>query len=115
MFPLSLVQLFLYIYIYVSYCNLLLESCKLLVCFSEMEKLNPSCLPIVQLRRIIVPNNCGEKLIGILHEAGSVELVIICHGFRSSKVQIFWTTSEVFLNLVAVYMGLQLLLFCSCS
>ncbi|CAA6666167.1 unnamed protein product [Spirodela intermedia] len=37
-------------------------------------------------RRISMTNNHGEKLVGILHETGSKELVILCHGFRSSKV-----------------------------
>ncbi|CAA7402936.1 unnamed protein product [Spirodela intermedia] len=36
-------------------------------------------------RRISMTNNHGEKLVGILHETGSKELVILCHGFRSSK------------------------------
>ncbi|WOG89487.1 hypothetical protein DCAR_0208725 [Daucus carota subsp. sativus] len=43
---------------------------------------------LLQLQRIIVGNNHGEKLVGILHETGSKELVIICHGFRSSKERI---------------------------
>uniref|UniRef100_A0A7N0VJK2 Uncharacterized protein n=1 Tax=Kalanchoe fedtschenkoi TaxID=63787 RepID=A0A7N0VJK2_KALFE len=36
--------------------------------------------------RVVIPNQHGEKLVGILHETGSKELVVICHGFRSSKV-----------------------------
>ncbi|KAK1375789.1 BAAT/acyl-CoA thioester hydrolase carboxy-terminal protein [Heracleum sosnowskyi] len=42
----------------------------------------------VQLQRIIIENSYGQKLVGILHETGSKELVIICHGFRSSKERI---------------------------
>ncbi|KAL3500763.1 hypothetical protein ACH5RR_039856 [Cinchona calisaya] len=36
-------------------------------------------------KRASIQNKHGEKLVGILHETGSKELVIICHGFRSSK------------------------------
>lgn len=36
-------------------------------------------------QRISIKNNVGEILMGILHEAGSDDLVILCHGFRSSK------------------------------
>lgn len=34
---------------------------------------------------IAIKNSVGENLVGILHEAGSEDLVILCHGFRSSK------------------------------
>ncbi|XP_059431412.1 uncharacterized protein LOC132164912 [Corylus avellana] len=40
--------------------------------------------PVVQ-RKVIIPNKYGEKLVGILHETESPEIVIICHGYRSSK------------------------------
>lgn len=40
----------------------------------------------IQQQRIIIQNKYGEKLVGVLHETGSIELVILCHGFRSSKV-----------------------------
>ncbi|GFP90124.1 UDP-sulfoquinovose synthase chloroplastic [Phtheirospermum japonicum] len=40
----------------------------------------------VEHKRVSIPNSHGENLVGILHETGSRELVIICHGFRSSKV-----------------------------
>lgn len=36
-------------------------------------------------KRVCIQNSYGEKLVGILHETGSKEVVIICHGFRSSK------------------------------
>ncbi|TYK20090.1 Alpha/beta-Hydrolases superfamily protein isoform 1 [Cucumis melo var. makuwa] len=39
-------------------------------------------------RRVVIQNNHGEKLVGILHDTGSDELVIVCHGFRSSKERI---------------------------
>ncbi|KAF9599669.1 hypothetical protein IFM89_001615 [Coptis chinensis] len=41
--------------------------------------------PVVELERVIVENKYGEKLVGVLHDTGSPELVILCHGFRSSK------------------------------
>lgn len=37
------------------------------------------------LEVVVIPNHKGEKLVGILHETGSKEVVIICHGFQSSK------------------------------
>ncbi|KAL2511616.1 alpha/beta-Hydrolases superfamily protein [Abeliophyllum distichum] len=39
-------------------------------------------------KRMVIQNSHGEKLVGILHETGARELVIICHGFRSSKDRI---------------------------
>ncbi|KAL2536757.1 uncharacterized protein Fot_18148 [Forsythia ovata] len=39
-------------------------------------------------KRVVIQNSHGEKLVGILHETGARELVIICHGFRSSKDRI---------------------------
>lgn len=39
-----------------------------------------------QPEKIIIPNRHGEKLVGLLHETGSRELVILCHGARSHKV-----------------------------
>lgn len=36
--------------------------------------------------RVIIENNHGEKLVGILHDTGSKELVILCHGFQAWKV-----------------------------
>ncbi|TKY54476.1 2-hydroxy-6-oxo-6-(2'-aminophenyl)hexa-2,4-dienoic acid hydrolase [Spatholobus suberectus] len=47
--------------------------------------LNMAHTPAVEQRRVIIPNKHGEKLVGILHECGSREIVILCHGFRSSK------------------------------
>ncbi|KAK7329681.1 hypothetical protein VNO77_23856 [Canavalia gladiata] len=41
--------------------------------------------PAIEQRRVIIPNKHGEKLVGILHQSGSREIVILCHGFRSSK------------------------------
>ncbi|KAM6583459.1 hypothetical protein CsatB_010461 [Cannabis sativa] len=39
--------------------------------------------PVVE--RVVVPNKYGEKLVGLFHETGSEGIVILCHGFRSSK------------------------------
>ncbi|XP_044464206.1 uncharacterized protein LOC123194835 isoform X2 [Mangifera indica] len=39
-------------------------------------------------QRVVIHNKHGEKLLGILHETGSKELVIVCHGFQSSKDRI---------------------------
>ncbi|XAR67154.1 Feruloyl esterase [Bertholletia excelsa] len=36
-------------------------------------------------QRVIIPNSFGEKLVGAINDAGSAEIVILCHGFRSSK------------------------------
>ncbi|XP_022133532.1 uncharacterized protein LOC111006085 isoform X2 [Momordica charantia] len=43
---------------------------------------------MAQQRRVVIQNNHGEKLVGILHDTGSDELVIVCHGFQSSKERI---------------------------
>ncbi|XP_051114309.1 uncharacterized protein LOC127239957 [Andrographis paniculata] len=36
-------------------------------------------------QKITIPNKRGEKLSGVLHETGSENLVVLCHGFRSTK------------------------------
>ncbi|RVX05355.1 hypothetical protein CK203_013653 [Vitis vinifera] len=41
---------------------------------------------VIQQKKVIITNNHGEKLMGSLHETGSAEIVILCHGFRSTKV-----------------------------
>ncbi|XP_057967641.1 uncharacterized protein LOC131157472 isoform X1 [Malania oleifera] len=41
--------------------------------------------PAIQQQKIIILNKHGEKLVGVLHETRSMEIVILCHGFRSSK------------------------------
>ncbi|KAF8081623.1 hypothetical protein N665_0874s0017 [Sinapis alba] len=35
--------------------------------------------------RIEIQNRHKEKLVGLLHETGSRDVVVLCHGFRSSK------------------------------
>ncbi|XP_028089920.1 uncharacterized protein LOC114290251 isoform X2 [Camellia sinensis] len=51
---------------------------------TSQNPVNVSVMPASQ-QKITIPNNFGEKLVGILHETGSVEIVILCHGFRSAK------------------------------
>ncbi|XP_073149338.1 putative uncharacterized protein YDL057W isoform X2 [Henckelia pumila] len=42
--------------------------------------------PLVAMQqKITIPNKRGEKLFGVLHETGSAKVVVLCHGFRSSK------------------------------
>ncbi|XP_028061171.1 uncharacterized protein LOC114264675 isoform X4 [Camellia sinensis] len=51
---------------------------------NSQNPVNVSVMPASQ-QKITIPNKFGEKLVGILHETGSVEIVILCHGFRSTK------------------------------
>ncbi|KAI5415189.1 hypothetical protein KIW84_040586 [Lathyrus oleraceus] len=44
-----------------------------------------------QQEKVIIPNKYGNKLVGILHEAGTKEIVILCHGLRASKEDIIMT------------------------
>ncbi|KAK6927272.1 Serine aminopeptidase, S33 [Dillenia turbinata] len=44
--------------------------------------------PDIQQHKVTIRNSHSENLVGILHETGSKELVILCHGFRSSKERI---------------------------
>ncbi|GJR65912.1 alpha/beta hydrolases superfamily protein [Tanacetum coccineum] len=39
-------------------------------------------------KRVIIQNKYKENLVGILHETGSKEVVIVCHGYRSCKDRI---------------------------
>nr|XP_043623604.1 uncharacterized protein LOC122595325 [Erigeron canadensis] len=34
---------------------------------------------------VVIRNKHGEKLVGVLHESGSKDIVVLCHGFQSSK------------------------------
>ncbi|KAK6139624.1 hypothetical protein DH2020_026631 [Rehmannia glutinosa] len=36
-------------------------------------------------QKITILNKRSEKLVGVLHETGSTKIVVLCHGFRSSK------------------------------
>lgn len=40
----------------------------------------------IEQRRVVIENSHGEKLVGKLHDTGSKELVVFCHGLHSSKV-----------------------------
>ncbi|XP_006357701.1 uncharacterized protein [Solanum tuberosum] len=41
--------------------------------------------PAAVQKKITVLNQHNEKLAGVLHDTGSMEIVVLCHGFRSSK------------------------------
>ncbi|KAL5572466.1 hypothetical protein UlMin_022063 [Ulmus minor] len=41
--------------------------------------------PVVQQQKVVVPNKHGEKLVGLLNDTGSVEIVILCHGLQATK------------------------------
>uniref|UniRef100_A0A2N9GF68 Uncharacterized protein n=1 Tax=Fagus sylvatica TaxID=28930 RepID=A0A2N9GF68_FAGSY len=43
---------------------------------------------VTHRQRVVIENNHGEKLVGILHDTGSKELAILCHGFQSWKERI---------------------------
>ncbi|CAI9100599.1 OLC1v1037728C1 [Oldenlandia corymbosa var. corymbosa] len=43
----------------------------------------PSAVP--RQEKITLKNRHNEKLVGVLHDSGSVDIVVLCHGFRSSK------------------------------
>ncbi|XP_045811900.1 uncharacterized protein LOC123906093 [Trifolium pratense] len=47
--------------------------------------------PSSQQQRVIITNKHGNKLVGILHEAGTKQIVILCHGLRASKEDIIMT------------------------
>ncbi|KAI0494089.1 hypothetical protein KFK09_024220 [Dendrobium nobile] len=51
--------------------------------------------PGVSKQRVEILNKYGEKLVGVLHSTGSKNLVILCHGFRSTKDE------KLLLNLIA--------------
>ncbi|XP_016202219.1 uncharacterized protein LOC107643155 isoform X1 [Arachis ipaensis] len=36
-------------------------------------------------KKVIIPNKHGNKLVGILHDSGTPEIVILCHGLQASK------------------------------
>lgn len=45
-----------------------------------------NCCAENRKRRVTIQNYHGENLVGILHDSASTSLVIVCHGFQSSKV-----------------------------
>ncbi|KAL4269541.1 hypothetical protein GQ457_HM001420 [Hibiscus cannabinus] len=42
--------------------------------------------PVMEQQRVVIPNKHGQKLVGLLHETGSKEIVILCHGFRPPRL-----------------------------
>ncbi|XP_044462941.1 uncharacterized protein LOC123193922 isoform X2 [Mangifera indica] len=48
-------------------------------------KMSESSQNPVKQDKVVIPNKYGEKLVGILHDTGSTDTVIVCHGFRSTK------------------------------
>lgn len=64
---------------------------------------------------MFIENSHGEKLVGILHETGSSELVVICHGFRSTKVYDHSTILCIRLEHKHFQVALFLFLFCVVS
>ncbi|XP_021715104.1 uncharacterized protein LOC110683064 [Chenopodium quinoa] len=40
-----------------------------------------------QPQKMVVVNDQSEKLVGLLHDTGSKDVVVVCHGFKSSKEQ----------------------------
>ncbi|MCL7025310.1 hypothetical protein MKW94_019599 [Papaver nudicaule] len=48
------------------------------------ESLQPQS-SVIEQQRIVIRNKYGENLVGILHETGSKEVIILCHGFTSNK------------------------------
>ncbi|CAM0954266.1 unnamed protein product [Alopecurus aequalis] len=41
--------------------------------------------PVLCGQKVLISNKLGEKLVGLLHEASSKELVILCHGLQATK------------------------------
>lgn len=60
---------------------------------------------VVAKQRVEILNKYGEKLVGVLHSTDSKNLVILCHGFRSSKEE------KTLLNLVAALTGVGISAF----
>ncbi|KAK8543715.1 hypothetical protein V6N13_025886 [Hibiscus sabdariffa] len=52
---------------------------------SKMADSHSAQIPVIEQQRVIIPNKHREKLVGLLHETESKEIVVLCHGFRSSK------------------------------
>lgn len=52
----------------------------------------------IQHQRLVIENSHGEKLVGVLHDTGSIETVVICHGFRSSKVCFFFFFGSILIS-----------------
>jgi hypothetical protein len=57
-----------------------------------------------QQQKVIITNKHGNKLVGILHEAGTKEIVILCHGLRASKVSFpdSWIMNSLFIFVIII-------------
>ncbi|KAK7388203.1 hypothetical protein VNO78_23012 [Psophocarpus tetragonolobus] len=58
---------------------------------SHFQNLKMAQNPSFQQEKIIIPNKHGNKLVGILHESGTKEIVLLCHGGRASKENFIMT------------------------
>ncbi|XP_031383363.1 uncharacterized protein LOC116197371 isoform X3 [Punica granatum] len=54
--------------------------------------------PVTKQQKVVIPNKHGEKLVGVLHETGSKEIVILCHGFTCNKENIIMVNLAVALE-----------------
>lgn len=50
---------------------------------------------MAQPQKIVTLNDHGEKLVGLVHDTGSKEVVILCHGFTASKEDIIMVNISV--------------------
>ncbi|XP_059633117.1 uncharacterized protein LOC132275931 isoform X2 [Cornus florida] len=66
-------------------CSFIPPRTQIIIRTLKMAQQSSTQNPIIQQQKIIISNNNSEKLVGILHETGSTEIVILCHGFRDSK------------------------------
>ncbi|KAI3790058.1 hypothetical protein L2E82_02871 [Cichorium intybus] len=73
----------------VSYCNrsekIETKMATAITAAGDANSTSPEQNPGIRLQKIVLRNNHGEKLVGLLHETGSKEIVILCHGFQSTK------------------------------
>ncbi|KAL9250645.1 hypothetical protein AKJ16_DCAP00958 [Drosera capensis] len=53
---------------------------------------------VIEPQKVFVSNKRGERLAGLLHDTGSKEVVVLCHGFRSNKAQKTLVNLSVALN-----------------
>ncbi|KAF5776196.1 putative feruloyl esterase [Helianthus annuus] len=58
-----------------SFCN------RIQIKMSALPHQNPG----ICHQKVVIENKHGENLVGVLHETGSKDVVILCHGFQSSK------------------------------
>lgn len=61
----------------------------------------------VKPQKVVVPNKHGEKLVGLLHETGSKEIVILCHGLQATKVVVLIKNCYMLFCLFQLYYDLS--------